>query len=135
MALTLEIVTPQARVYSDTIDTVVIPTTAGEIGVLPGHVSFVSQVADGELRVTKDGKPLVLAVGGGFVQIDNDKISVLAEQAITIDKIDVTAVETALKRAQEALKEKINLQPAEVETLEGVVRFSVAQLGIKRRSR
>ena len=64
MPLTLEIVTPKERVYSDTIDTVVIPTTDGEIGVLPGHLSLVSQLAEGELRVTKDGKPLVLAVGG-----------------------------------------------------------------------
>ena len=135
MALTLEIVTPQARVYSDTIDTVVIPTTVGEIGVLPGHVSLVTQVAEGELRVTKDGKQLVLAVGAGFAQIDADKISVLAEQAITLDKIDVTAVETALRRAQEVLKDKSTLAPAEVETLEGIVRFSVAQLGIKSRSR
>lgn len=135
MALTLEIVTPQARVYSDTIDTVVIPTTVGEIGVLPGHVSLVTQVAEGELRVTKDGKQLVLAVGAGFAQIDADKISVLAEQAITLDKIDVTAVETALRRAQEVLKDKSTLAPAEVETLEGIVRFSVAQLGIKSRNR
>jgi len=133
MALTLEIVTPQARVYSDTIDTVVIPTTAGEIGVLAGHVSLVSQVADGELRVTKDGKNLVLAVGGGFVQIDNDKISVLAEQAITIDKIDVTAVETALKRAQDQLKNAENLDPSEQEHLHSLVRFAGVQLAIKRR--
>ena len=135
MALTLEIVTPQARVYSDTIETVVIPTLTGEIGVLPGHVSLVTQVAEGELRVTKDGKLLVLAIGAGFAEIDNDKVSVLAEQAITLDKIDVTSVETALVRAQEALKEKSSLAPSEVETLEGVVRFSVAQLTAKRRGR
>ncbi len=135
MALTLEIVTPQARVYSDTIDTVVIPTTAGEIGVLPGHISLVSQVADGELRVTKDGKPVVLAVGGGFVQIDNDKISVLAEQAITVDKIDVTAVEAALKRAQDQLKDAAHLDPAEQEHLHSLVRFAGVQLNIKSRHR
>ncbi|MFA6285758.1 MAG: ATP synthase F1 subunit epsilon [Opitutaceae bacterium] len=135
MALTLEIVTPQARVYSDTIETVVIPTLTGEIGVLPGHVSLVTQVAEGELRVTKDGKLLVLAISAGFAEIDNDKVSVLAEQAITLDKIDVTSVETALVRAQEALKEKSSLAPSEVETLEGVVRFSVAQLTAKRRGR
>ncbi|HTJ79554.1 MAG TPA: ATP synthase F1 subunit epsilon [Rariglobus sp.] len=135
MALTLEIVTPQARVYSDTIDTVVIPTTAGEIGVLAGHVSLVSQIAEGELRVTKDGKPLVLAVGGGFVQIDNDKVSVLAEQAITIDKIDVTAVEAALKRAQEQLKDAAALDPAEQEHLHSLVRFAGVQLNLKSRGR
>jgi len=135
MALTLEIVTPQARVYSDTIDTVVIPTAVGEIGILPGHVSLVTQVSEGELRVTKDGKQLILAVGAGFAQIDADKISVLAEQAITLDKIDVTAAETALKRAQEQLKDAAHLDPAEQEHLHSLVRFAGVQLTVKRRSR
>ncbi len=53
MALTLEIVTPEARVYSDTIDTVVIPTAQGEIGIRPGHIPLLTQVEAGELRVTK----------------------------------------------------------------------------------
>lgn len=135
MPLTLEIVTPEARVYSDTIDTVVIPTVSGEIGILPGHISLITQVTEGELRVTKDGKTQVLVVGTGFAQIDGDKVSVLAEPAITLEKIDEHAVETALKRAQEALKTKEALEPAEIERLEGIVRFSVAQLVVKRRGR
>ncbi len=53
MPLTLEIVTPEDRVFSDTVDTVVIPTVEGEIGILPGHIPLLTQVADGELRVTK----------------------------------------------------------------------------------
>ena len=78
MALTLEIVTPEARVYSDTIDTVVIPTVDGEIGIFPGHIPLLTQVEHGELRVTKGSTVLFLAVGGGFAQISGDKISVLA---------------------------------------------------------
>ena len=53
MSLTLEIVTPEAKVYSDTIDCVVIPTVEGEIGILPGHIPLLTQVDDGELRVSK----------------------------------------------------------------------------------
>ncbi|MBW8780770.1 MAG: ATP synthase F1 subunit epsilon [Verrucomicrobia bacterium] len=135
MSLTLEIVTPEARVYSDTIETVVIPTVVGEIGILPGHIPLVTQVTEGELRVTKDGKVSVLVVGTGFAQIDADRVSVLAERAITFEKIDEHAVEAALKRAQDALAAKEALEPAEIERLESVVRFSVAQLGIKRRGR
>ena len=135
MALTLEIVTPEARIYSGAIDTVVIPTIMGEIGVLPGHISLITQMTEGELRVTKDGKVQVLVVGTGFAQIDGDKVSELAEPAIALEKIDEHAVETALKRAQDALKAKGSLEPAEIERLEGVVRFSVAQLTVKRRGR
>jgi len=135
MSLTLEIVTPEARVYSDTIDTVVIPTVDGEIGILPGHIPLLTQVADGELRVTKDGKEHFLAVGGGFAQIEGDKISVLAERAITEDKIDEKAVEEALKRAEGQLKDAAHLDPAEQEHLYELIRFAGVQLGLKRRKR
>ncbi|MFA6961462.1 MAG: ATP synthase F1 subunit epsilon [Opitutaceae bacterium] len=135
MSLTLEIVTPEARVYADTIDTVVIPTVEGEIGILPGHIPLLTQVADGELRVTKDGKVQFLAVGTGFAQIVGDKISVMAEHAITEEKIDEKAVEDALKRAEEQLKDAAHLDPSEQEHLYELIRFAGVQLGLKRRNR
>jgi len=134
MPLTLEIVTPEARVYSDTIDTVVIPTTSGEIGILPGHIPLLTQVAAGALRVTKDGISQLLAVSGGFAQIAGDKVSVLAQSAIEAEKIDEQAAENAMKRAEEELRKGTSsLPPAEIERLEGIVRFSVAQIGVRRR--
>jgi F-type H+-transporting ATPase subunit epsilon len=135
MPLTLEIVTPEARVYSESVDTVVIPTVEGEVGILPGHVPLVTQVGAGELRVTKGGATLLLVVGGGFAQVTGEKVSILADSAIQEEKIDENAVADAMKRAEDALKAKETLAPAEVERLEGVVRFSVAQLGVKRRRR
>lgn len=133
MPLTLEIVTPEARVYSDTIDTVVLPTVQGEIGILPGHIPLLTRVAHGELRVTKGSQTQHLAVGDGFAQVDGDRVQVLAESAIEESKIDEKAAEEAMRRAEEALRAPQNLEPAEVERLEGVVRFAVAQLGVKRR--
>jgi F-type H+-transporting ATPase subunit epsilon len=135
MPLILEIVTPSARVYSDTVDTVVIPTVEGEIGILPGHIPLLTQVDAGELRVTKNGKTEYLAVGEGFAEIDGDKVSILAEIAIDEQKIDETAVEKAMERAQEALRGKDALDPAEIERLESFVRSSVTQLTVKRRRR
>lgn len=135
MPLTLEIVTPEAQVYSDTIDSVVIPTVEGEVGILPGHVPLLTQVGYGELRVAKGSATQLLIVGGGFAQVVADKVSILAESAITEEKIDEQAVEAAIKRAEEALRSAEQLEPAEVERYEGLVRFSVAQLDIKRRRR
>jgi F-type H+-transporting ATPase subunit epsilon len=135
MPLHLEIVTPEARVYADTIDSVVIPTVEGEIGVLPGHIPLLTQVGRGALRVTKGGASQLLAVAGGFAQIAADKVSVLAENAIQEEKIDEHAAEAAMKRAQDELQKSDSLAPAEIERLEGVVRFAVAQLGLKRRRR
>jgi F-type H+-transporting ATPase subunit epsilon len=135
MPLTLEIVTPEDRIFSDTVDTVVIPTIEGEIGILPGHIPLLTQVADGELRVTRGTDTKGLVVGGGFAQIEGDRVKILAEFAINEAQIDENAAEKAIQRAEEALKGTQELDPAEVERLEAVVRFSVAQLGVKRRRR
>ena len=135
MPLTLEIVTPEAKVYSDTIDSVVVPTIEGEIGVLPGHIPLLTQVADGELRVTKGATTLWLAIGGGFAQIDSDRVRVLAEHAITEEKIDEHAVEAAMKRAEDELKVAKDMDPQQYEHLQSLVRYSGVQLAVKRRRR
>lgn len=131
MALTLEIVTPEAKVYSDSVESVVIPTTDGEIGVLPGHIPLLTQVDSGELRATKDGKTLYLAVSGGFAEIEGDRVSILAENAMREEAIDTDAVQKAVQRAQDALKVREKLDPSEIDRLEGILRFSIAQLSVK----
>jgi F-type H+-transporting ATPase subunit epsilon len=135
MPLILEIVTPEARVYSDTIDTVVIPTTSGEVGILPGHIPLLTQIEHGELRVTKNGLTHWLAVSGGFVEVEGDKVHVLAEHAITEEKIDENAVEAALKRAEQELKDAKDIDPQQYEHLQSLVRYSGVQLAVKRRRR
>jgi len=135
MPLTLEIVTPEAKVYSDTIDSVVIPTMEGEVGILPGHIPLLTKVANGELRVTKGAQTLHLAVGGGFAEIDGDKVSVLAERAITEEQIDEKSVEDAMKRAEQAMRDAKDMDPNEFEHLQSMVRFAGVQLAVKRRRR
>jgi F-type H+-transporting ATPase subunit epsilon len=135
MSLTLEIVTPEARVYSDTVDTVVIPTTTGEIGILPGHIPLLTGVEDGELRVTKNGQTSLLAVSGGFAEVEGNHVRVLAENAITEEKIDENAVEAALKRAQDELRAAKDIDPQQYEQLQNLVRYSGVQLAVKRRRR
>ncbi len=135
MPLTLEIVTPDARVYSDTIDTVVIPTVEGEVGILPGHIPLLAQVEHGELRVTKGAISQLLAVSGGFVEVEGDRVHILAEHAITEEKIDEKMVEEALKRAEKELEDAKHLDPQQYEHLQSLVRYSGVQLAVKRRRR
>ena len=135
MPLTVEIVTPEARVYSDTIESIVIPTVAGEIGVLPGHIPLLTQIEAGELRVTKGGQTQRLAVGGGFVEIEGDRVHVLAENAITEEKINESAVEEAMRRAEQQLKDAAHLDPNEYEHLQQMLRFAGVQLALKRNRR
>ena len=135
MPLTLEIVTPEAKVYSDTVDSVVIPTVQGEIGVLPGHIPLLTQIELGELRVLKGSEVHWLAISGGFAQIDGDRVRVLAEHAITEDKIDETAVETAMKRAEQEIREAKDMDPNQYEHLQSLIRYTGTQLAVKRRRR
>ncbi len=135
MALTLEIVTPEARVYSDTVDTVVIPTLDGEVGILPGHIALLTQIEHGELRVTKNGVTQWLAISGGFAEVEGDRVHVLAENAINEEKIDEHAVEAALKRAEEQLAAARDIDPQQYEHLQSLVRYSGVQLAVKRRRR
>ncbi|MGA2693769.1 MAG: ATP synthase F1 subunit epsilon, partial [Opitutaceae bacterium] len=95
----------------------------------------VTQVDAGELRATKGGVTQLLVVGGGFAQVTGEKVSILANSAISEEKIDADAAENAMKRAQEALSGTQTLDAAEVERLEGLVRFAVAQLGVAARRR
>ena len=135
MPLTLEIVTPEAKVYSDTIDSVVIPTVEGEIGILPGHIPLLTQIEHGELRVTKGAAVQWLAIGGGFAQIDGDRVRVLAEHAVTEEKIDEHAVESAMKRAEQQLRDAKDMDPQQYEHLQNLVRYTGTQLAVKRRRR
>jgi F-type H+-transporting ATPase subunit epsilon len=136
--LLLEIVTPEDTVYSSQVNQVVLPSTEGEMGILPGHIPVLTTLKAGELAVTnEDGKGEMLAIGRGFAQVLGDKVSVVTEGAINIDEIDLSAVKEAQERAEKALADAVKqgMDPAEVEQLETVVRFSVAQRMAKERRR
>ena len=132
--MNIEIVTPEARVYEDTIESVVMPTTSGEIDILPGHIPIVTEVQAGELIVSKSGTRQSLAISKGFAQCVGDKISILAEDAIHIDEIDELAVEEAQKRAESALATMEKMSDEEVAMLETQIAYARAQL-IMRKNR
>ncbi|MBS0659536.1 MAG: ATP synthase F1 subunit epsilon [Verrucomicrobia bacterium] len=132
--LKLEIVTPEAKAYSDDVDMVVLPGFEGEMGILPNHAPLLSLLRPGELRVKKGGQEFALAVGEGFVEIHQTAVSVLTDMAIEEAKIDENATQAALDRAQAALKNK-DLGGEEVAAIEAAIAKSLAQLNLKRKKR
>ena len=100
MSIQLEIVTPENVVYSETVDSVLLPTTLGEVGILPGHIPLITKLMAGELAVTKDGALDLLTVDKGFAEVHADQVSVLTEAAIDIEDIDLESAEAAQKRAE-----------------------------------
>ncbi|MDZ4815760.1 MAG: ATP synthase F1 subunit epsilon [Verrucomicrobiota bacterium] len=130
--LRLEIITPEAKVYSDDVDSVVLPAVEGEIGVFPMHIPLMTQIVPGELHAKKNGQDLFLAVGEGFVQITGNKVAVLTDMAVKETDIDIGKAEEALRRAEEALKQK-DLGPDAEAALRSALLRSTAQLQVKRR--
>lgn len=137
MALTIEIVTPEKKAFTGQADAVTVPTAAGEIQLLPGHIPLTSLVVAGELVVQNGGSIERLAVDKGFVRILGDVVSVITEAAIDEKKIDLSAVQAAQERAEKALAAAQNapgdIDPAELEKLEQIIRFAVIQKLVKTR--
>ena len=132
MAIALKIVTPDAVAFNEPVDSVILPTTEGEMGVLPGHIPVLTQIEAGQLRVDRNGSTEMLAVDKGFAEVYSDTVAILTEAAIEVDKIDLSIVTEAQERAQKALDEADDsIDPAELERLEATVRFALAQRLIK----
>ncbi|TDU64605.1 F-type H+-transporting ATPase subunit epsilon [Prosthecobacter fusiformis] len=134
MPIKLEIVTPEARIFSDEVDSVVLPGYDGEIGVLPAHAPLVTTLQYGELRYTKSGKTTELAVGEGLVEVTGSTARVLTDMAVNSDDIDEKAVEEALARAKQSLDSiKPGEQQEEVAAVMAMIQRSTAQLNVKRK--
>jgi len=104
MPLHLDIVTPEKKVFSDSVDNVRLPGVDGELGVLPQHAGLVTALKPGELRYLHHGQVVTLAVGSGFAEITQDKVVVLTDMAMGEAEIDEQSTEEAIRRAQEKLK-------------------------------
>jgi F-type H+-transporting ATPase subunit epsilon len=130
--LKLEIVTPEAKVYSGDVEIVYIPGVEGELGILPHHIPLMTMIKPGELRLGKDGTETYLAVGEGFVEVTLDSVTVLTDMAIEEKTIDESAADAAVKRAQEALKNE-HMGAEEVASVQAALQKSLAQLHVKRR--
>jgi len=131
--LHLEIVTPDATVYSEAVEMVTLPAVEGQMGVLPHHVRLITQLVPGELIVRKDGRVNFLAVGEGLVEVTNDHVSIVTNMAIAIEKIDEAVAEEARQRAAARLREKLSSE--EVASVNASLARSLAQLHVKRRHR
>lgn len=131
--LKLEIVTPEKVVYSDNVDGVVIPGVEGEMGIYPMHIPLMTILLPGELVVTIGSKKLFLAIGEGFVTIDQTSVKVITDMAIESNEIDEAAVEAAVKRAEETMARKDDVSAEESANMQAILAKSLAQLKVKRR--
>ncbi len=102
--LRLRIVTPERQVLDEEVEEVTAPGTAGEFGVLPNHVTFLSSLQPGRLLYKQRGQNHTLVIGGGFAEVSDNIMTVLADSAEAIKEINVERARTALQKAEESLK-------------------------------
>ena len=131
--LKLEIVTPEAKVYSDDVDMVTLTGSEGEMGILPQHMPLMTQLVAGEIIVNKGKETFFLAVGDGFVQITGDRVSILTDMAISAENIDEAKAEEARRRAEALLAEKVNAE--EAAHIHAALTHATTQLRVKHRRR
>jgi F-type H+-transporting ATPase subunit epsilon len=134
--LAFELTTPERTAVQAKVRQVSIPTTEGEITVLPDHLPLVAPIQAGELRVVaEDGSETLLAVSGGFVTVHPDsRVAVLADSAERADELDEAAIEEARKRAESLLKEKIDDEERYADAAAGLAR-ELARLKVARKHR
>jgi F-type H+-transporting ATPase subunit epsilon len=131
--LKLEIVTPEAKTYSEDVDMVTLPAVEGEMGIYPQHVPILTQINAGEVIVRKAGQDYFLAVGEGFVEITGERVAILTDMAIRAENIDEAKAEEARRRAEARLGEKLDDEEAAM--VSAALAHSLAQLQVKRRQR
>ncbi len=129
--LKLEIVTPDAQVYSEQVEMVTLPAVEGEMGIYPQHVPVLTQMVPGEIIVRKDGRDYFLAVGEGFVEITGERVAIMADMAIRAENIDEAKAEEARRRAEARLAEQLDQEEAAM--VSAALAHSLAQIKVKRR--
>jgi F-type H+-transporting ATPase subunit epsilon len=134
MPIELEIVTPERLAYSDTVDSVVLPGSEGEIGVLPHHAPLVSMLGVGELRIRKDGQEESFAIAGGFLQVRPDKVVVMAETADMASEIDIERAVEARREAERALAEGFE-EPADLARARASLQRALLHIRVAERRR
>jgi F-type H+-transporting ATPase subunit epsilon len=126
----LDIVTPEKVAYSAEVSMVIARTTAGDIGILPGHAALIAALAIWPLRVITDGDEIEIAMCGGFIEVQPEKITILANCAELANEIDVERAETAKERAEKRLRSNdADVARAEVALKRAMVRLRVAERG------
>lgn len=129
MNLPLEIITTEKVVYKDDVDEIIVPTVNGEIAILPNHINLLTQITPGELIIKKGTSIQSLAITGGFLEVKNNKISILADYAIKAQDIQLARASEAKKRAEKVMNEKTTdneQRIAQAELIKAILELKIA---------
>lgn len=130
--LNLKVITPEKIIFDESVDKVVVPSSDGELGILPNHANLFATLSPGELKITRNSKDTHLAIGDGLLEVSKNEVKILTDLAKEPAEIDEKVLEEARKRAKQALEEQV-LSDEEYATTLAFLEKSLAQLKVKRR--
>ncbi len=128
--MNLQIITPVREVLNENINELVVPTETGEITILPNHVSLITKVVPGELTIKKERKIDHFAITGGFLEVRENSIVILADYAVRAEDIEIAKAKEAQEKAVRAMKEKSDRREfavAEADMKRAIVELQVAR--------
>jgi F-type H+-transporting ATPase subunit epsilon len=103
MSLTLRVLAPDQSVFNGVADEVILPSTSGQVGILPGHVTMLAALDAGVMRLRAAGEWTSIALLGGFAEVEADQVTVLVNGAELGSKIDPATAQAELEAAQQAV--------------------------------
>ena len=130
-----KIATPERVVYEDEIDQVSLTTKLGEITVLPHHIPLVSSLMPGEILIKKNGQVIPMAVSGGFVELANNEMVILADTAERAEEIDETKAEQARAKARQLLDKRQDQAEVDYTALAAKLEKELARLRVAKKYR
>ena len=134
--LEVKIVTAEREVLSDEADMVIAPASEGTVGILPRHAPLLTALIPGILVLKKDGQEEAMAVTGGFLQVANNRVLILADAAERGEEVDEQRAQEARNRAEVALRDAAKGgNTLEAELARGALRRSMARLNLVQRRR
>jgi F-type H+-transporting ATPase subunit epsilon len=135
MKIKFKIATPEKVVYQDEIDQITLPTTTGEITILPNHLPLVSTLKAGEVLIKKDKLEIPLAVSGGFLEFADNQLTILADTAERIEEIDEARAEQGRAKAKESMEKRQDQEAVDFTALSAKMEKELARLKVARKYR
>ncbi len=133
MKLHLEVITPEKVILDEEVDEITISTTTGEISILPNHENLLTKIIPGEMTIKNNGKNDHFAVTGGFLEVSENKISILADYAVRAEDIEIGKAQEAQERAKKRMEE--HEKDKDFKIAESELRRAILELKVARKNK
>ena len=133
LQIKFKIVTPEKTVFEDAVDQATLPTTDGEITILPNHRSYIASLKPGGIMLKKNGEEFFVCISGGFIEFHGNELIVLADTAERAEEIDLKRAEEARRKAEELKNQRVSMDENEYARVAAAIQKESARIHVARK--